>query len=168
MKYSTFQFFSWCSEYGKLLFYYFLNFSKSLFFLTFAEKCILNMSAWTFSAFLFVTAKVASITTKTCNDLHLFTDSSLSSSYILFSYIHYFMVILWWILNEPELNQVQWLVFIWLVAQMVEHWTRIAEVKGLNPVKAWIFSGILKVASKTAMIFSLFSFFTPSFYIWFF
>ena len=60
-----------------------------------------------------------------------------------------------------RLNEVQWLVFIWLVAQMVEDWTRIAEVKGLNPVKACIFSGFLKDASKTAMILNIFASLPP-------
>ena len=45
----------------------------------------------------------------------------------------------------------------WLVAQFIERCTGIAEVKGSNPVQAWIFSGFLfataKVASITATIF---------------
>ena len=30
-----------------------------------------------------------------------------------------------------------------LLAQLVEHWTGIAEVMGSNPVQAWIFSGVI-------------------------
>ena len=30
-----------------------------------------------------------------------------------------------------------------LLAQLVEHWTGIAEVMGSNPVQAWIFSGLI-------------------------
>ena len=54
-------------------------------------------------------------------------------------------------------NQFKDLLPVGLLAQLVERCTGMAEVKGSNPVQAWIFPGFLfataKVASITAMIF---------------
>ena len=54
-------------------------------------------------------------------------------------------------------NQFNDLFPVGLLAQLVERCTGMAEVKGSNPVQAWIFPGFLfataKVASITAMIF---------------
>ena len=53
-------------------------------------------------------------------------------------------------------NQFNYLLPVGSLAWLVERCTGIAEVKGSNPVQAWIFSGFLfataKVASITAMI----------------
>ena len=88
----------------------------------------------------------------------IFIYSLIHHSAVSIFYFHTF-IILWSSFDgfiTKQLHEVQWLVFIWLVAQMVEYWTRISEVKGLNPVNAWIFSGFLKDASKTTMILNLF------------
>lgn len=61
--------------------------------------------------------------------------SSPCSSYIWFSCIQYFTVILLWVYNQ--FND---LFLVDLLAQLVESYTGIAEVKGLNPVKALIIS----------------------------
>ena len=107
------------------------------------------VQAWIFSGFLFATAKVASVTaTMFFNvifpaavliyDFHIFITSSSS--------FHGF-----------DTNQFNNLLPVGLLAQLVERCTGIAEVKGSNPVQAWILSGLLfaaaKVASVTAMIF---------------
>ena len=107
------------------------------------------VQAWIFSGFLFATAKVASITaTMFFNvilpaavliyDFHIFITSSSS--------FHGF--------NTNQFNN---LLSVGLLVQLVERCTGIAEVKGSNPVQAWILSGLLfaaaKVASITGMIF---------------
>ena len=70
-----------------------------------------------------------------CDDL-LSYNSSPRSSHIWFSYIHNYIIILSWVYNE----QIQQPVPSWLVSSIfVEHCTGIAEVKGSNPVQAWIF-----------------------------
>ena len=88
-----------------------------------------------------------------CNDL-LSYNSSPRSSHIWFSYIHNYIIILSRVYNE----QIQQPVPSWLVSSiLVEHCTGIAEVKGLNPVQAWIFLCLLftnaKVVSITTMIY---------------
>ena len=88
-----------------------------------------------------------------CNDL-LSYNSSPRSSHIWFSYIHNYIIILSRVYNE----QIQQPVPSWLVSSiLVEHCTGIAEVKGLNPVQAWIFFCLLftnaKVVSITTMIY---------------
>ena len=60
--------------------------------------------------------------------------------------------------SSPILSRVyNDLLPVGLLAQLVERCTGIVEVKGSNPVQAWLFSGFLfataKVASITAMIF---------------
>ena len=104
--------------------------------------------SWIFSSFLSATAKVVFITvliifhlilysTVLIYDFHIFITSSSS--------FHGFIT-----------NQFNNLLPVGLLAQLVERCTGIAEVKGSNPVQAWIFSGFLsttaKVVSKTAMI----------------
>ena len=70
-----------------------------------------------------------------CDDLLLY-NSSPRSSHIWFSYIHNYIIILSRVYNE----QIQQPVPSWLVSLiLVEHCTGIAEVKGSNPVQAWIF-----------------------------
>ena len=86
-----------------------------------------------------------------CDDLVAY-NSPPCSSHIWFSYIHNYIIILSWVYNEP----IQRPALSWLLAQLVEHWTGIAGVKGSNPVQAWIFFPFLfanaKVASITTMI----------------
>ena len=96
-----------------------------------------------FSGFLFATAKIASITAMIffhiilhpavlINDFHVFITPSSS--------FHGFIT-----------NQFNDLLPVGLLAHLVERCTGIAEIKGSNPVQAWIFSGFLFATAKSCV-----------------
>ena len=86
-----------------------------------------------FSGFLFATACISCA--YNCDDLAS-NNSSLRSSHIWFSYIHNFIIILSRVYYEPiQRPAPSWVVS--LIGRALP--TGIAEVKGSNPVQAWIF-----------------------------
>ena len=86
------------------------------------------------------------------DDLHS-NNSSLRSSHMCFSYVHNFIIIFSRVYNEP----IQRSAPTWLFTLIGRVLAGIAEVKGSNPVQAWIFLqaffATAKVAYITAMIF---------------
>ena len=104
-----------------------------------------------FSGFLFRTVKVGSITAMIFFRLILHPAVSIYDFHILISSSSSFQ---WRVYNEPTKCPAP----SWLVSSIGRALHRYrAEVKGSNPVQAWIFPGFLlasaKVASITAMIF---------------
>ena len=99
-----------------------------------------NSCAWStftgwifFSGFLFATVCISCA--YNCDDLAS-NNSSLRSSHIWFSYIHNFIIILSRVYYEPiQRPAPSWVVS--LIGRALP--TGIAEVKGSNPVQAWIF-----------------------------
>ena len=73
------------------------------------------------------------------------------SSHIWFSYIHNFIIIL----SRFITHQLNDLLPVGLLVQLVARCTGIAEVKGLNPVQAWIYFSLSKFKNKLNVLTSI-------------
>ena len=101
-----------------------------------------------------------------CNERQIFDQRGRSKyfSYFINCRISYARLNSWWIydfhifiviylpLGEFICNQHNNQLLVSLLIQLVERCTGIAEVMGLNPVRAWIFSGLIFTISSVVFI----------------
>ena len=130
-----------------MFFFFGFNFHEfHLFVITIQRKELQGASSviLSFNKYAIVTTSLNSV----YNCEHLFYSFLHRSAHIWFSYIYNHYSSLWWYIWTQFKNQLP----VGLLARLVARCTGITEVMGSNPVRAWIFLGLISTTNSLVFI----------------